>query len=198
VHCPRPARLASPRHLIAERLGESGLDVADRGRTGGSSIDLDVLVGPRKRSTQRNQAVPLGGDGSGEVLLASRAAHPRKAAQHFSRLEHACRFARTALGWHKAALRTAAQFARWTWIIITTITQLRLARALAADHRHAWERPRKPGRLTPGRVHRDFARLTATAGTPASPPKPSKPGPGRPQGSRSTPATRHDVIKKAA
>ena len=113
-------------------------------------------------------------------------------------LEHACRFAKTALGWHKAALRTPAQFGRWTWIILCAITQLRLVRTLAEDHRHAWERRRRPGRLTPGRVRRDFARLAALAGTPASPPKPSRAGPGRPKGRRSTPAPRHDVIKKAA
>ena len=66
--------------------------------------------------------------------------------------EHAFRFARSALGWHKAAVRSPAQFGRWTWIILCAITQLRLARALAEDHRHAWERRRRPGRLTPGRV----------------------------------------------
>jgi hypothetical protein len=87
---------------------------------------------------------------------------------------------------------------RWTWIIIAAITQLRLARALAEDHRLPWERCRKPGRLTPGRVRRDFDRLIALAGTPASPPKPSRAGPGRPKGRTSTPAARHPVIKKAA
>ena len=95
-------------------------------------------------------------------------------------------------------MRFPEQFARWTWIIITAITQLRLARALAEDHRLPWERRRKPGRLTPGRVRRDFARLAALAGTPARAPKPSKAGPGRPKGRRSTPAPRYDVIKKVA
>jgi hypothetical protein len=113
-------------------------------------------------------------------------------------MEHTWRFAKTALGRHKAALRTPAQFARRTWIIISAITQLRLARALAEDHRLPWERRRKPGRLTPGRVRRDFARLAAPAGTPARAPKPSRAGPGRPKGRRSTPAPRYDVIKKAA
>ena len=113
-------------------------------------------------------------------------------------MEHTWRFAKTALGWHKAALRLPGQFARWTWIIISAITQLRLARALAEDHRLPWERRRRPGRLTPGRVRRDFARLAALAGTPAHAPKPSKAGPGRPKGRRSTPAPRYDVIKKAA
>jgi hypothetical protein len=113
-------------------------------------------------------------------------------------MEHTWRFAKTALGWHKAALRSPPQFGRWTWVVIIAITQLRLARALAADHRLPWERRHRPGRLTPGRVRRDFARLAALAGTPARAPKPSKAGPGRPKGRRSTPAPRHDVIKKTA
>jgi hypothetical protein len=113
-------------------------------------------------------------------------------------LEHTYRFAKTALGWHKAALRTPAQFSRWTWTVISAITQLRLARALARDHPRAWERRRRPALLTPGRVRRDFARLAALASTPASVPKPSKAGPGRPKGRTSTPAPRHDVNKKAA
>jgi hypothetical protein len=121
-----------------------------------------------------------------------------RACLHRFDLEHTCRFARSTLGWHKAALRTPAQSGRWTWIIITAITQLRLARALAEDHRHAWERRSRPGRLTPGRVRRDFPRLARIAGTPASPPKPSRAGPGRPKGRTSTPATRYDVMKKAA
>lgn len=113
-------------------------------------------------------------------------------------LEHTYRFAKTTLSWANPAVRTPEQFARWTWIIICVINQLRLARPIAEDHRHPWERPRRPTRLSPGRVRRDFTRLLHTTGTPASPPKPSKPGPGRPRGRTSTPATRHDVIRNAA
>jgi hypothetical protein len=113
-------------------------------------------------------------------------------------LEHTYRFAKGALGWGKAALREPGQVARWTWLILCAITQLRLARPIAEDHRQRWERNRKPGRLTPGRVRRDFHRLAALAGTPASPPKPSRAGPGRLKGRKSTPAARHPVIKKAA
>jgi hypothetical protein len=113
-------------------------------------------------------------------------------------IEHTYRFARHALGWDKAALREPGQVSRWTWLIIAAITQLRLARAIASDHRLPWERHRKPGRLTPGRVRRDFDRLIALTGTPASPPKPSRAGPGRPKGRTSTPAPRHPVLKKAA
>jgi len=113
-------------------------------------------------------------------------------------IEHTFRLAKHVLGWNKAALRHPGQVARWTWLVIAAITQLRLARPIAEDHRQRWERTRKPGKLTPGRVRRDFSRLAALTGTPASPPKPSKAGPGRPKGRHSTPAPRHNVIKKAA
>lgn len=113
-------------------------------------------------------------------------------------IEHTYRFAKCGLGWDKAALRHPGQVARWTWLIIAALTQLRLARPVAEDHRQRWERHRKDGKLSPGRVRRDFGRLAALAGTPASPPKPSRAGPGRPKGRTSTPATRHPVIKKAA
>ena len=112
-------------------------------------------------------------------------------------IEHTYRFAKHALGWDSAALRHPEQVSRWTWLIIAAITQLRLARAIASDHRLPWERRRKPGRLTPGRVRRDFSRLLLLTGTPASPPKPSKAGPGRPKGRTNGPAPRHPVLKKA-
>ena len=113
-------------------------------------------------------------------------------------VEHGYRFAKTALGWDKATLREPEQVSRWTWLILCGLTQLRLARPIAEDHRQRWERRRKPGTLTPGRVRRDFGRLAALAGTPASPPKPSRAGPGRPKGRTSTPAPRHPVLKRAA
>ena len=68
----------------------------------------------------------------------------------------------------------------------------------ARRRRRGCRRRRKPGTLTPGRVRRDFGRLAALAGTPASPPKPSRAGPGRPKGRTSTPAPRHPVLKRAA
>jgi hypothetical protein len=108
------------------------------------------------------------------------------------------RLARHALGRDKAALRDPEQVSRRTWLIIAAITQLRMARPIAQDRGQRRERHRKPGKLTPGRVRRDFHRLAAQAGTPASPPKPSRAGPGRPKGRTSTPATRHAVHKKAA
>jgi hypothetical protein len=112
--------------------------------------------------------------------------------------EHAYRFAKHGLGWDKAALRHPEQVTRWTWIILAALTMLRLARPLAEDHRQRWERCRSQRKLSPGRVRRDFGRLAARGGPPASMPKSSRAGPGRPKGRRSTPATRYDVIKKAA
>jgi hypothetical protein len=113
-------------------------------------------------------------------------------------IEHTFLFAKHGLGWDKTALRHPEQVARWTWLIIAALTQLRLARPVAEDHRQRWERRRKPGKLSPGRVRRDFSRLAALAGTSASPPKPSKPGPGRPRGRTSAPAARYPITKKAA
>jgi hypothetical protein len=113
-------------------------------------------------------------------------------------LEHTYRFAKTALGWARPAVRTPDQASRWTWLIITALTQLRLARRIAEDHKLPWEKPSTPGRLTPGRVRRDFPRLLLYTGTPARPPKPARAGPGRPKGRTSTPAPRYPVTRKAA
>jgi len=113
-------------------------------------------------------------------------------------IEHTLRFAKHDLGWDGAALRHPEQVTRWTWLIIAVLTQLRLARPAAEDHHHRWERRHKPGMLTPARVRRDFGRLAAITGTPASPPKPSRPGPGRPAGRTTTPATRHPVTRRTA
>ena len=113
-------------------------------------------------------------------------------------IEHNIRFAKNTLGWTTPALRTPEQADRWTWLVVTSYTQLRLARPLVADLRLPWERTREPGKLTPARVRRGFRRLGAIIDTPASPPKSDKPGPGRPQGTRTGPRTRHPAIKKAA
>lgn len=112
-------------------------------------------------------------------------------------IEHTYRFAKNTLGWTAPAIRTPAQADRWTWLIVIAYTQLRLARGLVADDRLPWQRPRPPGRLTPGRVRRGFPRLHPHLGTPASPPKSKTPGPGRPKGTKRPPRTRYPAIKKA-
>ena len=111
-------------------------------------------------------------------------------------LEHTFRLFKQVLGWTVPKIRDPQAADRWTWLIITAHTQLRLARALAADLRHPWERPAQPGRLTPARVRRGFRNIRAKTTCPAGAPKPGKPGPGLPPGSKNRrPATRHDVGK---
>nr|WP_279306028.1 NF041680 family putative transposase [Micromonospora globispora] len=113
-------------------------------------------------------------------------------------LEHTFRLFKQTLGWTRPKLRTPDAADRWTWLIIATHTQLRLARPLAADLRRPWERPTAPGRLTPARVRRGFRNLRAKTALPAAAPKPTRPGPGRPPGSTNhRPAPRHDVGKTA-
>jgi hypothetical protein len=88
------------------------------------------------------------------------------------------RLLKQTLGWTRPKLRTPAAADRWTWLIIAAHTQLRLARPLVADLRRPWERPARPGRLTPARVRRSFRNIRARTVLPASAPKPTRPGPG--------------------
>ncbi|PFG50992.1 DDE superfamily endonuclease [Amycolatopsis sulphurea] len=112
-------------------------------------------------------------------------------------LEHTFRLFKQTLGWTRPKLRAPESADRWTWLILTVHTQLRLARPLAEDHRRPWEKPvTEPRRLTPARVRRGFRNLHATTTRPAAAPKPSRPGPGRPAGSTNHhPATRYNVGK---
>jgi hypothetical protein len=111
-------------------------------------------------------------------------------------LEHTVRFCKQTLGWTTPRPRHPEQADRWTWLVLAGYTQLHLAQAVTADARLPWERPRPPGRLTPGRVRRGFPRLLAALGSPAAAPKPAGRSPGRPKGRRSGPAARHPAIKK--
>jgi hypothetical protein len=111
-------------------------------------------------------------------------------------LEHTFRLFKQTLGWTAPKIRDPAAADRWTWLILTAHTQLRLARPLAIDLRLPWERPAPPGRLTPARVRRGFQNIRGTLPSPARVPKPGKPGPGRPPGSKNRhPATRYNVGK---
>jgi len=113
-------------------------------------------------------------------------------------LEHTFRFVSQVLGWRVPKVRTPEQADRWTWLIITAYTMLRLARSLVGEHRLPWQRPLPVHRRTPGRVRRGFGHLLACIGTPARPPQPCGRPPGRPKGRRSKPAQRHPAIKKRA
>ena len=114
-------------------------------------------------------------------------------------LEHTFRFFKQVLGWTRPKLRDPAAADRWTWIVLACYAQLYLSRQLAADIRLPWQRPCRPGRLTPARVRRGFRSIRQALPCPASAPKPGKPGPGRPPGSKNhRPATRHDVSKPSS
>ncbi|HEV2254692.1 MAG TPA: hypothetical protein VGS06_16000 [Streptosporangiaceae bacterium] len=111
-----------------------------------------------------------------------------------SHLEHTFRYFKQQLGWTTPQIATPAQADRWTWLVLTAYTQLRLARHLSGDLRRAWQRPTPPGQIpTPGRVRRNFVLLARKLGTPAGRPKNSTPGPGRPQGTTRPPRQRHPV-----
>lgn len=97
-------------------------------------------------------------------------------------IEHTFRFFKQTLGWTTPRLRDPGAADRWTWIVITAYTQLRLARPLAYDHRLPWQKPLPPGKLTPARVRAGYRRAYAAATHPARPPKHTRPGPGRPKG----------------
>jgi hypothetical protein len=113
-------------------------------------------------------------------------------------LEHTFRFLKQSMGWATPRLRHPEQADRWSWLVVATYTQLRLARARVADLRLPWERHCDAGRLTPMRVHRVVSSLLAQLGTPAKPPKPCGRSPGRPKGRLSGRAKRYPALKKNA
>jgi hypothetical protein len=113
-------------------------------------------------------------------------------------LEHTVRFCKQTLGWTTPRPRHPEQADRWTWLVLASYTQLRLARQVVADVRLPWERPRPRPRLSPHRVRRGFPQLLVRLDSPASAPKPSGCPPGRPKGRRSGPATRYPAVKKPA
>jgi hypothetical protein len=112
--------------------------------------------------------------------------------------EHAFRYAKGHLGLTAARVRTPEQADRWVRLVMAAYAQLLLARPLAADLRHPWEKRPDPARpLPPGRVRRGFPNIRGRLGTPAHVAKPVRPGPGRPKGSAGGPAPRHPVTSKS-
>jgi hypothetical protein len=109
-------------------------------------------------------------------------------------IEHTFRLFKQTLGWTRPRLRDPESADRWTWLLLTVHTQLRLARPLVTDLRRPWERPTEPTRLTPARVRRGFRNIHTKIPRPAAAPKPTRPGPGRPTGSTNrVAAQRFDV-----
>jgi hypothetical protein len=88
-------------------------------------------------------------------------------------IEHTFRLFKQTLGWTSPKIRTPEAPDRWTWLILTAYTQLRLARPLAADLRRPWERAAPTDRLTPARVRRDFRHIRPNTACPAQAPKPT-------------------------
>ena len=113
-------------------------------------------------------------------------------------VEHACRFAKTSLGWTTIRPRYPAAADRWTWLVAAAFWQLWLARPLVADQRLPWEQPLPTARLTPGRVRQAFSGLLLTLGTPARAPQPRGKSPGRRQGERCGPRQRFAVVRRPA
>ena len=155
-------------------------------------VDVERLPKPSSRANNKTLWLWWSGPGEADLELCFRAY------LHRFDLEHTYRFVKSTLGWTTPSLCTPEQADRWTWLVVASYTQLRLARGLVDDMRLPWERPRGPELLTPARVRRGFHRLRALIGTPASPPKSTRAGPGRPKGTARPPRTRHPVIKKAA
>ena len=97
-------------------------------------------------------------------------------------LEHTLRFCKQTLGWTTPRPRHPEQADRWTWLVLASYAQLRLARQAASDQRLPWERPRPPLRLSPVRVRRGFPQLLVRLGSPAAAPKPLRMPAGPAQG----------------
>jgi hypothetical protein len=95
--------------------------------------------------------------------------------------------------------------------VLAGYTQLRLARRVVGDRRLPWERPRPPGRLTPGRVRRGFRNFWRGLAprptrrtlrplprtTPRQPPRPGHPLSDRQEGRLTTTTSTNSAASKA-
>jgi hypothetical protein len=110
-------------------------------------------------------------------------------------LEHTFRFFKQTLRWTTPKLRSPSAADRWTWLLLLSYVQLRLARDAVTDVRLPWQAVLPPERRTPARVRRAFSHVLAQLGTPVGVPKPCGRSPGRPKGTRSPPAPRFPAVK---
>ncbi len=160
----------------------------------GTVVLVEVGRLPQGERRRQPKALWLWWNGAGELDLAFLW---RGYTRRFS-IEHMIRHWKQQLGWTAPRIRHPEQADRWTWLILASYTQLRLARGIVADQRLPWEKPLAVEKLTPTRVLRGFVTLLPLMGTPAAAPKPRGRSPGRPKGSLSGPARRYPAIKKAA
>ena len=91
-------------------------------------------------------------------------------------------------------LRSPEAADRWSWLLLVALWQLWLARALVADQRLPWERPRPPERLSPGRGRRTFVHLLPALGSPVAAVAPARKSPGRRSGTCPGPRTHYPVL----
>ncbi len=107
-------------------------------------------------------------------------------------------FGKNNLAWTRARLSYTEREEVWTWLVMLAYWQLLLSAPIAQDCFRPWQKPMPAGRMpTPYRVQRDYFRIIAIVGTPASPPKPRGIATGRPFGYRPKPRPRYCVVLKA-
>jgi hypothetical protein len=130
----------------------------------------------------RDLWLAMAGDRRGEITGPQAfAAYDRRFDQ-----EHCHRFLRQRLLMDACQTPVAQHEENWLMLVTLAYAQLYAARDLAQNVRRPWEprRTTEPAAViaSPTMVQRDFARILATTGTPAAPPKPRGKTPGRATG----------------
>jgi hypothetical protein len=74
-------------------------------------------------------------------------------------IEHTIKFFKQALNWTMPQVRHPEQADRWTWLVLSAYTQLRLARFQVSDNRLPWGPTLRLEKLTPYRVRRVNAEM---------------------------------------
>jgi hypothetical protein len=157
----------------------------------GSLITVQIEArNPRSGRLQRPLRLFWSGPGVPDLNLLWRAY------LHRFDLEHTFRCWKRTLGWTVPRLQQPTGLELWTALLLAAYTQLRLARATAADLRLPWQRPAPSLALSPGRVRQGFCRLARSLpGLPKSP-KPARAGPGWPRGRKRAPKPRCPAFKR--
>jgi hypothetical protein len=109
-------------------------------------------------------------------------------------LEHGYRVDKQDLLWESVRVRTPEQFECFTDMIACIRNQLCFAKNLGSV-RQDWERPSL--NATPSQVRRYLKSIMWQLGTPASVSQPRGNSPGRAKGTKISPATRYEVIRKS-
>ncbi|NES72971.1 MAG: hypothetical protein F6K24_51135 [Okeania sp. SIO2D1] len=116
-------------------------------------------------------------------------------------IEHLFRFGKQRLLMTAYSTPDVEHEENWFKLTLIAYVNLWVARNLAVVLPHAWEqylKTNKSVKITPSLVQRDFYRIISTLGTMARTPKHRGYSPGRIKGYKTTPRTRHQVIKGRA